>query len=260
MKWKFSGNSSFLLREYNKSKITLSPEKELECIVKYQKEKCPEALNMLIRANLYMVIDIVFKNMNKEDYFGDLVNEGILALERAIVSYNPSCGAKLSVYSYYKINASIKEFIQEKSFPVTNKRSIKNIVHKFKTNIRKLDKSKQYTPDEILKATGLTPKQFSYNPKVLSEIIYNYFDDKEFYDSFIFSWYIFPHIEHDSIREENEYTLERLISKLKQKGVCKETIAKIKKCMSKRKIDPMLSETEKELILRLAGEEINSWK
>lgn len=260
MKWKFSGNSSFLLREYNKSKISLTPEQELEYIQKYQKERCPSSLNMLIRANLYIIIDVVFKNMNKEDYFGDLVNEGILAFEKAIQGYNPTCGAKLSVYSYYKINAAIKEFIQERSFPVTNKRSIKNIVHKFKTNIRKLDKTKQYTPDEILNATGISAKQFSYNPRMLSEIIYDYFDDKEFYDSFIFSWYVFPHIEHDSIREENEYPIEKIIAKLKQKGVGKETIAKIKKCMSKRGGEPVLSESEKELILRLVGEEINSWK
>jgi len=111
----YDGNTAFnlYLREVGQTKLlTLQEETELAARIKKGDKRARE---LMIKANLRLVVKIA---REYEDYgmpLLDLINEGNLGLMKAVERFDPGKGAKLSTYSSWWIKQSIKRALANQS-------------------------------------------------------------------------------------------------------------------------------------------------
>ena len=111
----YDGNTAFnlYLREVGQTKLlTLAEENELAARIKKGDKRARE---LMIKANLRLVVKIA---REYEDYgmpLLDLINEGNLGLMKAVERFDPGKGAKLSTYSSWWIKQSIKRALANQS-------------------------------------------------------------------------------------------------------------------------------------------------
>jgi len=86
-----------------------------------------EATNVLIRANLRLVVSVAKKYIGRGIGFLDLIQEGNLGLLRAIAKFDPARGYKFSTYATWWIRQSISRYIAEQA------RTIRIPVHLFES-------------------------------------------------------------------------------------------------------------------------------
>jgi len=86
-----------------------------------------EATNVLIRANLRLVVSVAKKYIGRGISFLDLIQEGNLGLLRAITKFDPARGYKFSTYATWWIRQSISRYIAEQA------RTIRIPVHLFES-------------------------------------------------------------------------------------------------------------------------------
>jgi len=86
-----------------------------------------EATNVLIRANLRLVVSVAKKYIGRGIGFLDLIQEGNLGLLRAITKFDPARGYKFSTYATWWIRQSISRYIAEQA------RTIRIPVHLFES-------------------------------------------------------------------------------------------------------------------------------
>ncbi len=111
----YDGNTAFnlYLREVGQTKLlTLAEENELAARIRKGDKKARE---LMIKANLRLVVKIA---REYEDYgmpLLDLINEGNMGLMKAVERFDPSKGAKLSTYSSWWIKQAIKRALANQS-------------------------------------------------------------------------------------------------------------------------------------------------
>lgn len=111
----YDGNTAFnlYLREVGQTKL-LTPEEELKLAARVKKGD-KQARELMIKANLRLVVKIA---RTYEDYgmpLLDLINEGNIGLIKAVERFNPRKGAKLSTYSSWWIKQGIKRALANQS-------------------------------------------------------------------------------------------------------------------------------------------------
>src|SRR5579872_4662114 len=111
----YDGNTAFnlYLREVGQTKL-LTPEEELKLAARVKKGD-KKARELMIKANLRLVVKIA---RTYEDYgmpLLDLINEGNIGLIKAVERFNPRKGAKLSTYSSWWIKQAIKRALANQS-------------------------------------------------------------------------------------------------------------------------------------------------
>lgn len=93
----------------------LTPAQELEIAKKIQEENCERCKEMLINANLRLVVSIAKKYIGRGLSFLDLIQEGNMGLMRAAEKFDYTKGYKFSTYSTWWIQQAITRAIADKS-------------------------------------------------------------------------------------------------------------------------------------------------
>ena len=110
----------------------LPGEKELAAELDGARRRAEEANQMLIRANLRLVVSIAKRYVGRGISFLDLIQEGNLGLLRAVTKFDPTRGFKFSTYATWWIRQSISRYIAEQA------RTIRIPVHLFEAITRLL--------------------------------------------------------------------------------------------------------------------------
>jgi len=129
-----------LISEYFRENNNLPPEKivtksyplenELEDELHAISRRADDANQILIRANLRLVVSIAKRYLGRGISFLDLIQEGNLGLLRAVNKFDPTRGFKFSTYATWWIRQSISRHIAEQA------RTIRIPVHLFESITR----------------------------------------------------------------------------------------------------------------------------
>ena len=106
---------------------TLPEESILKKSFQFIELQMEEANQVLIRANLRLVVSIAKRYMNRGISFLDLIQEGNMGLLRAVKKFDPTLGYKFSTYATWWIRQSISRHIAE------NARTIRIPVHMYES-------------------------------------------------------------------------------------------------------------------------------
>jgi len=109
---------------------TFPPEDELEGEADAIRRRADDANQILIRANLRLVVSIAKRYLGRGISFLDLIQEGNLGLLRAVNKFDPTRGFKFSTYATWWIRQSISRHIAEQA------RTIRIPVHLFESITR----------------------------------------------------------------------------------------------------------------------------
>ena len=140
----------------------LNKEKEKELISRI-KNGDEEAKELLIKCNLKLVVSVAKKYIGKGLSFLDLIQEGNMALVKAVDLYNPDMNTKFSTYAYWCINQFIKRAISDKArtirLPVYLSETIRDIINC--KNILEVELDRDPTPEEIAKKMNVDVKEIA---------------------------------------------------------------------------------------------------
>ena len=92
----------------------LTPEQEIELAAKIKKGD-REALALMIRSNLRLVVKIALAYANLGLPLLDLISEGNIGLMKAVERFDPAKGGKLSTYTAWWIKQSIRRALANQS-------------------------------------------------------------------------------------------------------------------------------------------------
>ncbi len=93
----------------------LSPTEELRIATKIQDEHCEMSKNILVNANLRLVVSIAKKYIGRGLSFLDLIQEGNMGLMKAAERFDYSKGYKFSTYATWWVQQAITRSIADKA-------------------------------------------------------------------------------------------------------------------------------------------------
>ena len=157
------------LKEIGKVPL-LSAEEEDE-LAKRMENGDEEAKNMLIEANLRLVVSIAKKYVGRGMSFLDLIQEGNMGLIKAVDKFDWRKGYKFSTYATWWIRQAITRSIADQA------RTIRIPVHMVETINKLIRISRQLlqeygrepTPEEIAAEMGITPEKVREIQKIAQE-------------------------------------------------------------------------------------------
>ncbi|HYE48584.1 MAG TPA: sigma-70 family RNA polymerase sigma factor [Azospirillaceae bacterium] len=89
----------------------LSAEEEAALVVRWQQTGDRRAHDRLIRSHLRLVMKVAARYRRQRESMDDLVQEGILGLERALSGFRLDQGARFATYAVWWIRSSIQEAV-----------------------------------------------------------------------------------------------------------------------------------------------------
>ncbi|RIK31668.1 MAG: RNA polymerase sigma factor RpoD [Anaerolineae bacterium] len=121
--------------------------------------RAAEANQLLIRANLRLVVSVAKRYLNRGINFQDLIQEGSLGLMRAVNKFDPRRGFKFSTYATWWIRQSINRSIAEQArtirIPVHLFESISRVMRVQRTLTQQLGRAP--TTEEVAIEVGYLP-------------------------------------------------------------------------------------------------------
>jgi RNA polymerase primary sigma factor len=144
------------LREIGQVKL-LTPQEEIELAAKIKKGD-KKARELMIKANLRLVVKIA------RDYEGiglpllDLISEGNIGLMKAVERFDPSKGGKLSTYGSWWIKQSIKRALANQSKTIRLPVHLVDKISKMRRTAMRLQEElgREPTDDELGAEIGIT--------------------------------------------------------------------------------------------------------
>ncbi len=121
--------------------------------------RAQEANQMLIRANLRLVVSVAKRYLNRGISFSDIIQEGNMGLLRAVNKFDPRRGFKFSTYATWWIRQSINRSIAEQArtirIPVHLFESISRVMRVQRTLTQQLGRNP--TTEEVAIEVGYLP-------------------------------------------------------------------------------------------------------
>lgn len=150
------------LREIGQVKL-LTPEQEIELAAKIQQGD-RAARELMIKANLRLVVKIA------HDYEGlglpllDLINEGNIGLMKAVERFDPAKGGKLSTYGAWWIKQSIKRALANQSKTIRLPVHLVDKISKMRRTAMKLQEvlGREPTDEELAEELGMTASRVGH--------------------------------------------------------------------------------------------------
>ena len=147
------------LKEIGKVPL-LDAEKELE-IAERMANGDEEAKQMLIEANLRLVVSIAKRYVGKGMFFLDLIQEGNLGLMKAVEKFDYTKGYKFSTYATWWIRQAITRAIADQARTIRIPVHMVETIHKVSRYQRQLlqELGHEATPDEVAEKIGMSPEK-----------------------------------------------------------------------------------------------------
>ncbi len=150
------------LRQINDCSL-LAPDEEKDLGWRVINDSCPEARDVLVRANLRLVVSIAKHYTNRGLSLTDLIEEGNIGLIRAVEGFDPAQGARFSTYASWWIKQAIKRALINAVQPIHVPAYMVELIAKWKQSSYRFEEKhgRQPTLDELSKVMGLSAKKVS---------------------------------------------------------------------------------------------------
>jgi RNA polymerase primary sigma factor len=147
------------LREIGQVKL-LTPQEEIQLAARIKKGD-KKARELMIKANLRLVVKIAHDYENFGLPLLDLINEGNIGLMKAVERFDPAKGGKLSTYGSWWIKQSIKRALANQSKTIRLPVHLVDKISKMRRTAMKLQEvfGREPTDEELADEMGMSPSR-----------------------------------------------------------------------------------------------------